>query len=274
MVAVGCAERRDALVLRQPVRRHHAERPVAQPHERFAAARGGEQRRQVGDDALVVDAAMQLEPVDARANVERHAAGRADRFDPRPRRATLRRRAPTPGPAVRWRQSPFACGPTASPPGHGRRAIAGAATACRSASRSRRHARRRSRSKSTGCVDQASTSQPPYPNTTFASSRSADIPSPGYAGTGREIRTTGRGRTEPVSTRRSSGHSTRVRSDVASVSTSAAASDGGTVTSPRSSSPAIQRSAPPGSNAANCGRPDGASGRQRISALVRNIASA
>ena len=75
MIAVGCAEGRDAFVLRQPVRRHHAERPVAQPHERFTAARGGEQRRQVGDDALVVDAAMQLEPVDARANIERHAAG-------------------------------------------------------------------------------------------------------------------------------------------------------------------------------------------------------
>ena len=77
MARLGRAERGHASGAREPVFRQQPEGPVAERHERLAAARRGEERGQVGADAAEVDVAVQLEPVDPGADVERHLAGPA-----------------------------------------------------------------------------------------------------------------------------------------------------------------------------------------------------
>ena len=76
VVGFGDAQGGDAAVTRQPVGRHHAEGAIAQAHEGLAAARRRQQRRQIRAHPFVVDRAVELEPVDARAHVQRDASRR------------------------------------------------------------------------------------------------------------------------------------------------------------------------------------------------------
>ena len=74
MIAGAASHARDERVLAQPVFGQQSDRSVAQRDEGFSALQRAEQLRQRRGLAVVVHIRVQLEPVDARADADAHAA--------------------------------------------------------------------------------------------------------------------------------------------------------------------------------------------------------